>query len=158
VPSIGVPPAARHLSTALEPMKEAVSVLLAISAVVAASPAFAQRSAAADTACYKASSHADAQTCLERRADASARRVRAAEQLFREALAKTDQEPGDIAAALAAFEAASKEYWQFRNILCEVPAKLAFGGNAASDRRYLCQIEMDERRARDIERDQTTGL
>jgi hypothetical protein len=139
-------------------MKEAFSTFLATLAVVAAPVAFSQRSASAGAACYKSSGHADARSCLERRADASARRVRAAEQSFLAVLAKTDQEPEDIAAALAAFKAASRDYWQFRKTLCEVPAKLAFGGNTASDGRYLCQIEMDERRAHDIERDQAAGL
>ncbi len=66
---------------------------------------------------------------------------------------KSDEEARYIDQALSAFDAASKQYAQFRKTQCEVPAKLAFGGNAADDRRLLCQIELDARRMADLARD-----
>ncbi|MEJ0098808.1 MAG: lysozyme inhibitor LprI family protein [Pseudomonadota bacterium] len=120
--------------------------------LLAPAAGLAQRSESTAETCYSVGGHADAKECMEKRAAQSAGEVRKIEAEFRKALAKTDAEPSEKHRTLAAFDASSKEYTRYRRAQCEVRAALAFGGNSASDSRWLCQIELDARRVADIRR------
>lgn len=111
----------------------------------------AQRSSEA-AKCYDTSGHADARECLERMAVRAEATMRTAEASFRNALKVADEDASDKERALASFNAASVAYLRYRSIQCDQNATLAFGGNAAGDRRLLCQIDLDTRRTADINR------
>lgn len=114
------------------------------------SSAFAQRAAIAEKECYQSGGHADARQCLEGKAKQSAVKLDEAEESVRSGLRKVGEPAEEIARALAAFEASSVAFRQYRDKQCEFMAALAMGGNAASDRRLLCEIELNMRRTTDL--------
>ena len=110
----------------------------------------AQRASDAAAACYNLDGHASALDCLKHRETQSAAAVKEAERAFRAALTKSDEDPPQVSRAVETFEMASQQYQRYRQVQCDSVAALAFGGNAAVDRRLLCQIEMDGRRVADL--------
>lgn len=63
------------------------------------------------------------------------------------------REPRDrsqVMSGSAAFVASVQEYARYRKAQCVGQAMLAIRGNAASDSRWLCQIEPDTKRAADL--------
>lgn len=70
----------------------------------------------------------------------------AAEAEVRSKLAKWDQEPTYRADAASAFDAAVSAFVRFREHQCSFQASLAAAGNAAEDRRLLCEIELNTSR------------
>jgi hypothetical protein len=52
------------------------------------------------------------------------------------------------------FRKAGEAFRKFRADQCDLQAALALGGNAASDRRLLCEVELIRRQAQDL-RDST---
>jgi hypothetical protein len=113
-------------------------------------PTLAQRNSSAESDCYKLSSHADARGCLESRSKESAEKLSEAEQVFKSALEKSGEDAPEIARELAAFVSASAEFKLYREKQCDLQAALTAGGNAASDRRLLCEIELNDRRKVDL--------
>ena len=128
-------------------------VLAGLAAVVlfgSSTAVVGQRSGWAERSCFHAVGHADLRACLEGWAKVSANALAAEEKSSREYLATVDQVPDDVSRALAAFEDASQAYRIYREKECDYVASLAFGGNGAGDRRLLCRIDLDRRRASDL--------
>ncbi len=117
----------------------------------AAASASAQSGAAAGKQCYEQPSHAAARACLEKQARQSALSVTRAEALVRSSLEKWDQEPAIRSRSLSAFETSVSQFIHYRETQCEFHASLAAGGNAAGDRRLLCEIELNNRRAAELQ-------
>ena len=115
--------------------------------ILVASPGYAQRNALADGICYKFRSHAEQRGCLEAQAEASENQLLAAEAQFRRFLGGWDTEAQWRSRALDAFEGSVATYRSYRDRQCELVASLAAGGNATSDLRLLCQIELNKARA-----------
>jgi uncharacterized protein YecT (DUF1311 family) len=115
----------------------------------------AQRSSAAATACYKVEGHADARHCLEEKAKRSAADLDAEETALRTALTRSGDES---ARQLAAFDDAVKRFRQYRASQCSFVAALAAGGNAATDRRLLCEIDLNEARIFQLSTDHPGGV
>jgi uncharacterized protein YecT (DUF1311 family) len=111
------------------------------------SAALGQRASDAEAACYKLEGHADARSCLEQYAKRSVATLETAEAALRTALTRRDEEPASVAREVAAFDAAAMRFRQYRATQCSFMASLAAGGNAASDRRLLCEIELNQTRA-----------
>jgi uncharacterized protein YecT (DUF1311 family) len=109
--------------------------VLFCAAIAACLPAVAQRNESAASNCYMQPSHAEARDCLTLKRQESEATLRKAES-----------------AALKPHELqlASRKFAAYRHAQCEWQAALADGGNAASDRRLLCEIELNERRAAEL--------
>jgi len=113
----------------------------------------AQRSEAAAATCYKRESHADQLGCLtnlERTAHADRA---AAEQALLGSIRASGEDPSINRRVTEQLEKANAEYQSYRATHCDAVAALAMGGNAASDRRMLCHIELDTRRVADLKAD-----
>ena len=123
--------------------------LLAVSLTVPVA-ASAQRSASAADQCYKLAGHADQRKCLEERALQSVKAARDAEAKSKAALEHWTEEPFSRTRSAALFKKASATYERWRTAQCEAVASIAAGGNAARDRRLLCEIELNERRTEDL--------
>jgi len=89
--------------------------------------------------------------CLESRERESAAVVGRTEDAFRVALASWDQEPPFRTKARANFDASVETFRRHRAAQGELHASLSAGGNAASDRRLLCAIELNEQRATQLQ-------
>jgi uncharacterized protein YecT (DUF1311 family) len=109
----------------------------------------AQRSKTAEDLCYKIEGHTDQRTCLDAQGQRSANALQAAEARLLAALKAWDQEPSYRSRAASLLSASATSFSQWRSSQCEVVASLAAGGNSAGDRRELCEIELNDRRARE---------
>jgi uncharacterized protein YecT (DUF1311 family) len=116
----------------------------------------AQRSAEAASACYRSADHASALDCLTKYVATSSALVEKAERKALETLAKNSESPADLSRAIEALNASARQYQLYRRTQCEFVALLAFGGNGESDRRLLCQIDLDDRRVADLAREQSS--
>lgn len=108
--------------------------------------ATAQPDRFASDQCYKLQSHADVRVCLETQSNESAAGVAQAEDDFRSALARWDQELEYRARTRSNFDAAVLSFKSYREAQCEFQASLAAGGNAAGDQRLLCNIQLNGQR------------
>lgn len=114
-------------------------------------PLVAQATGPAAEQCFNLPSHAEARACLETRERESAAALGSTEEAFRVALASWNQEPPFKIRARANFDASVKTFRRHRAAQCELHASLAAGGNATSDRRLLCTIELNERRVTQLQ-------
>jgi uncharacterized protein YecT (DUF1311 family) len=119
--------------------------------------ASAQRSGWAEESCARAASHVELRRCLELWEVASRNSLTVEEKHSRAYLSKADQTPDEISRALAAFDAASMAFRDYRKKECDYLASLAFGGNGAEDRRLLCKIELDRRRTSNLKSARLAG-
>jgi uncharacterized protein YecT (DUF1311 family) len=101
--------------------------------------------------CFNLSSHAEVRECLESRERESAAVVGRTEEAFRVTLASWDQEPPFKTRTRANLDASVEAFRRHRAAQCELHASLAAGGNAASDRRLLCAIELNEKRVTQLQ-------
>ncbi len=127
------------------------SASLGLLVAVSSSPCPAQRSAAAEHACFSAESHAEARSCLQREASRSEESLRAAEGRLEAGLAQWQEEPEYRTTASKRLARASATFRQARDAQCELQAAFAAGGNGAGDRRLLCIIELNARRIADLD-------
>jgi len=126
-------------------------LLLTLLALLALpSLAWAQRSASAEKSCHESLSHIEMRDCLEQLDAQSRRDVAEVQKELSAALQRWDQEPEYRQATADALRLAISRFEQFRDAQCEYVASLVAGGNAASDRRLLCLIELNEQRARQL--------
>jgi uncharacterized protein YecT (DUF1311 family) len=139
-------------------MKLIALILGCVAVVSASSLALSQRAPEAETACSSTTGHADARDCLIRRAAHAASLVADAERTFKTVLSTSAEDPIEISRAVTAFERASQQYDRYRKDQCDFVAALALGGNGASDRRLLCQIELDNRRVADLAQELNRGV
>lgn len=114
--------------------------------------AVAQRSTSSEIACSKAEGHASQRECLEKRAERSSAQLEIAEQKIRQRFERWDANPEYRQRGSQLFDEAEKQFGQSREAQCEFESSLSGGGNSASDRRLMCQIEMNERRIVDLGR------
>lgn len=114
--------------------------------LLASSFASAQRSTVAAKQCYKLLSQVDARTCLEAKSKESASEVKKVEASLHSALEKWDTESEFKNLSITQLDESKLKYLDYRESQCEFQASLAAGGNAASDRRFLCYINLDENR------------
>jgi len=121
---------------------------LALAAVPALG--FAQRSAFAEKRCAESPSHIEMRDCLEQLDAQSRREVEEAQRELLAELRRWDREPEYRQATADALGLAISRFGPFRDAQCEYVASLAMGGNAASDRRLLCLIDLNEQRARQL--------
>lgn len=110
----------------------------------------AQTNAAAAQSCFSEPSHADARACLEARLKSSADAMQKAEAMAFAALERWGEEPHYKSQSAAALRASSVAFVRMRATQCEFAASLAAGGNGATDRRLLCEIELNERRSAEL--------
>jgi uncharacterized protein YecT (DUF1311 family) len=112
-----------------------------------------QAAQAADRAavgCYRLESHADQRDCLEALAAETTQLV---EKLGGKALADVtewDQEASYRGRTQTYLRKSIGAFAEGKSAECELQASLAAGGNAASDRRLICQIDMNERRISEL--------
>jgi uncharacterized protein YecT (DUF1311 family) len=123
-------------------------IILALAGVP--SLAHAQRSATADERCGQLASHIETRDCLEQMEALSRRTLGEAQKELASNLQRWNQEPEYRKASTDALRLANASFEQFRDAQCDYVASLAAGGNAAGDRRYLCQIELNDQRARHL--------
>jgi uncharacterized protein YecT (DUF1311 family) len=114
--------------------------------------AVAQRSASSELLCSKAEGHASQRECLEKRAERSSAQLEIAEQKIRQRFERWDANSEYRQRASQLFDEAEKQFGHSREAQCEFESSLSAGGNSASDRRLMCQIEMNERRIVDLGR------
>jgi uncharacterized protein YecT (DUF1311 family) len=110
----------------------------------------AQRSESAAAECFKRGSHPEQRECLlerERKADAGRA---AAEQTLLDTIRASGEDPSTVQRVTDLLAKAFTEYQAYRAIHCDAVASLALGGNGESDRRMLCHIELDIRRATEL--------
>jgi len=131
-----------------------LGVVLACSSDIA----LAQRAQRAESSCYKRPSHVEAIRCLERHAQHAAAALNLAEKTLRSAVANRDQEQSERERELAAFDNSAARFREYRELQCTFVASLAAGGNAAIDRKLLCEIELNHARAADLARDNPHGV
>ena len=127
------------------------SPCLLLAGLLSLLPLVAQAASPAAEQCFNLPSHAEARACLESRERESAAVVGRTEEAFRVALASWDQEPSFKSRARANLDASVETYRRHRAAQCELHASLAAGGNAASDRRLLCAIELNEERVAQLQ-------
>jgi hypothetical protein len=131
---------------AIGKLRGTVSVLM----LLVSFSADAQRSDDAGVICYKLQDHASQRECLASRSAASAKELEGVEERVLNAFASWDQQQDDRARSLSLFADAKKRFEAARSSQCEFEASLSAGGNSQGDRRYLCEIEMNLRRSRDL--------
>jgi hypothetical protein len=129
-----------------------VCVMASILALAFSMAAAAQRSESASATCYQLESHALARECLESEERKAFLDVALAERAVSNAVRGSGEDPQNIGHAIEQLKRSNAEYRTYRKRQCEAMAALALGGNAASDRRHLCHIELDTRRAADLRR------
>ena len=138
-------------------MQTLLSTLILATAFVSVS-ASAQEGNAARAECSGKGSHVEVRACLQTNADASARKLRDAEDKMRRSLAAWDQEPEYIKQSTTAFESSVRQFSRFRAQHCEFIASLAAGGNGQSDLRLSCIYELNEKRIAQIQQAQAFNL
>jgi uncharacterized protein YecT (DUF1311 family) len=127
-------------------LHRAVLFLLVMPAIAAA-----QRNAQAEQLCLHQGSQAEARTCLQAQAKLSADAVLAAERAALAALERWDQEPSYKARSKAALQASTQAFYRARHAECEFQATLAAGGNGATARRLLCEVELNRQRMGELQ-------
>jgi len=135
-------------------------VRIGITALVALVPTVvpAQRAADAEAECYKLVGHVSARECLGRHEAESATLVEKAERDLLVSLRQESKDPGDASRAVEALDLSARQYKLYRKSQCDLVASLALGGNSATDRRLLCQIDLDKRRVADLTRELHHGI
>src|SRR5579862_8616816 len=123
------------------------SLVLAL-LVVLPGPAIAQRNARAEQICFKLDSHAAARDCLSTEATQSRVALSTEEASVRSFLVKTDEDEEGRMLAMRAFDKSVAQFRLYRTRQCEFIASLTYGGNGQGDRRYLCEIELNEARVK----------
>jgi hypothetical protein len=139
-------------------MNPIFAIPLFVTILSLSSTAESQRAPDVEAACYANAGHADARDCLAARAAEAGSRLKNAEYTFKDGLAKSSADPAEITRAVTAFNLASQQYQRYRKDQCDFVATLAFGGNGGSDRRLLCQIELDNRRLTDLASERPRGV
>ena len=111
----------------------------------------AQRNARAEQICLKLDSHAAARDCLSAEATQSRVALSTEEASVHSFLVKTDEDEKGRMLAVRAFDKSVAQFQLYRTKQCEFIASLAYGGNGQGDRRYLCEIELNEARVKYLE-------
>jgi hypothetical protein len=124
---------------------------LLLTSLLSVSPLIAHTAGPTAEQCFNLPSHAEARECLESRERESVAVVGRTKDAFRVALASWDQEPRIRTQARANFDASVETFRRHRAAQCELTASLAAGGNAASDRRLICGIELNEQRVTQLQ-------
>jgi uncharacterized protein YecT (DUF1311 family) len=114
-------------------------------------PCLAQRNAGADERCSRLPSHVEVRDCLESAARQSGQDLERAQRELSARLQQWQQEPEYKRASTEALRRATERFEQFRDAQCEYVASLSAGGNSASDRRYLCLVELNVQMTRHLE-------
>jgi uncharacterized protein YecT (DUF1311 family) len=113
----------------------------------------AQSDSHAAASCYKETSHADARSCLEQYSQRTLAALSAVEVSVRSGLSSSVDDATERARELSAFDEAAARFAEYRDRQCAFVASLAAGGNSATDRRLLCEIELNNARAMELARD-----
>ena len=103
-------------------------------------------------------SQASMRDCLDKKANKSAMELGKTEEKALKQLSKWDMEPNYIALSKSKFEASSKEFIRYRKAHCDFNASLGGSaiGNALKMRRLACEVELNARRALQINSSITT--
>jgi uncharacterized protein YecT (DUF1311 family) len=121
--------------------------LIILAAALLPLSCFAQRDAAAATSCYARVGHAEARACLEIKATTALQEMITAERRLADAMKDWDTTGNSAQARL---KEANELHRRYRLAQCDLQVAAANGGNSATDRRLLCLIELDQRRALEL--------
>ena len=91
-------------------------------------------------------SQADARQCLEQQVRASEAELSIAEINQRQQIELLGEDVKVRKQMIAAFNASSSQYKNYRKKQCEFQAVLAAGGSGSSHRRLLCILELNSQR------------
>lgn len=119
--------------------------------------AWGQSSTVSAHKCYKNESHASARECLEKIALSQAVLLKDTESKLRSTLQEWDQTPEDKTRALIALNEGATNFESYVKSQCDFQASIAAGGNAATNRRLLCEIELKKKRVAELQ-STTKGL
>lgn len=130
-----------------------LSLLMAFLTAGSADAAEVEDQAAIRASCSASGSQADMHACLQERARRSAEELRRVERQARQALEKWDEDLKYLTLARMRFNASAAEFQRYRKTHCGFMASLAGGaaGNSSELMRLACLIELDDRRAAQLE-------